>query len=541
MRSMLRASLLLAIVACGSTARRDVFDDSKDKTTGGSGADGGFGASFGDGGSSGLTVDPVNAILFIDTSTTPATPAKQAYKLVRKTAEGDEDITDKATFELEKPEIGRFTKNNFESALTLPANQPGVTSDITVRVEGGSTGARLTVVPLRRGSDTRDFFFIVPYGQAPEPTSDVLKFKTNIQAVDVAFVVDTTGSMSPEINGIRSALAGTLLSQLQTAIPSVGMAIVSHKDDSDGRQLVEVFQTITPTLSLAQSAAGRLTASGGGDTPEGQVAAMFHVLTGDAVTAVPAHTPAAGTTGGVDFRPGAVPVVVLVTDASWHDPAGGVSNSRLRGAFAAANAKFVSLTSDPDSTNEADSDSMSDSTSSNLPPSAFSGCGGQCCTGVNGAGRPTISGGRCRLNFRYAKSSPNIGSGVVDAIKAIAVGSTYDVAVIPSNDPANANGVDATKFIKALRAKDEGDASQGCPAHAATDTNGDGIKDTFTAVTVGTPVCFEVIPQSNTTAEPQPTAQFYNAFLDVVGVPGNIKLDRRKVLFLVPPAGAITK
>ena len=55
-------------------------------------------------------------------------------------------------------------------------------------------------------------------------------------------------------------------------------------------------------------------------------------------------------------------------------------------------------------------------------------------------------------------------------------------------------------------------------------------------------MCFEVIPQTNTTVEPQATAQFYNAFLDVVGVPGNIKLDQRKVLFLVPPkGGSITK
>jgi hypothetical protein len=143
------------------------------------------------------------------------------------------------------------------------------------------------------------------------------------------------------------------------------------------------------------------------------------------------------------------------------------------------------------------------------------------------------------LNFKYAKNSPNIGQGVVNAIKAIAVGSTYDVTVIPRNDPANEGGVDATKFIKALRAKDEGDPSQQCPAHPAKDTNGDGIKDTFTQVTVGTPVCFEVIPQTNTTVEPQVAAQFYNAFLDVVGVPGNVKLDERKVLFLVPPKGGV--
>lgn len=544
-------SLLLTLgfaAACGGSERPNLFEDPTTSPTGtvppGTGPDGGP-VGFGEGNTDGLVIDPSNAILFIDTATNPPTPAKQAFKVVRKSAAlGDKDVTAGATFDLEKPEIGRFTGNTFESVATLPPDPPGVTSSITVRADGGSAGGKITVVPLRRSTDQRDFFFVVPYNEPPNPQNDVLKFKTNIQSVDVAFVTDTTGSMSNEINGIKTALGGTLLTQLQAAIPSVGMSIVSHKDETDGTgELVKVLQVITPTLALAQAAAGRLGATGGGDTPEGQVPAMFHVLTGQAVTGVTAHTPPAGTTGGVDFRSGAVPVVVLITDAPWHATRGGVTTPQLNTAFTTANARFVALTSDSDSTNESQPDALSDATASNLPPSAFTGCtAGQCCTGINGAARaPTAAGGRCRLNFKYAKSSPNIGQGVVNAIKAIAVGSTYDVTVIPRNDPANANMVDATKFIKALRAKDEGDPAQGCPAHAAKDTNADGIKDTFTAVTVGTPVCFEVIPQTNTTAEPQITAQFYNAFLDVVGVPGNIKLDQRKVLFLVPPKAAVTK
>ena len=37
---------------------------------------------------------------------------------------------------------------------------------------------------------------------------------------------------------------------------------------------------------------------------------------------VPAHKPAAGTYGGVDFRYGSLPVVVMSTDGSWHDDYG---------------------------------------------------------------------------------------------------------------------------------------------------------------------------------------------------------------------------
>lgn len=547
MRRSVSFSLVLALgcaAACGGSDRPTLFDDpSANPATNPFGTvDGGpgTGPGFGDGTENGLSIDPSNAVVFIDTATNPPTPAKQTFRVVRKSAQGDKDVTAGATFEIEKPELGRFTGATFESVATLPPDPPGVTTSITVRADGGSAGGKITVVPLRRSTDQRDFFFVVPYNEAPNPQNDVLKFKTNIQSVDVAFVVDTTFSMNPEIGGIKTALAGTLLTQLQAAIPNVGMAIAHANDLDEGRDLVRVLQTITPTLALAQAAANQLRVFNGGDIPEGQVPALFHIMTGQAVTAVPAYTPPAGTTGAVNFRAGSVPVVVMISDAAWHTNRGGATLAQVQTAFTSANARFVSLTSDGPA-NENEANTLSDATASNLPPASFTGCtAGQCCTGVNNAARAPVAG-RCRLNFKYNKSSPNITAGVVNAIKAIAVGSTYDVTVIPRNDPANPNAVDATKFIKALRAKDEGDPSQGCPAHPAKDTNGDGVKDTFTAVTVGTPVCFEVIPQMNTTAEPQVTAQFYNAFLDVVGVPGNIKLDQRKVLFLVPPKAAVTK
>jgi hypothetical protein len=281
-----------------------------------------------------------------------------------------------------------------------------------------------------------------------------------------------------------------------------------------------------------------LTLGDGGDFPEGQVPAMFHVLTGNRVGVVPAVTPPMGTKGAVHFRSGAVPVVVLITDATWHDPRGGVTGAMLQSAFTTANAKFVSLASG----NENQANVLSDATKSNLPPAAFAGCAaGQCCTGVRGAARaPSGPAGSCRLNFQFS-SGNDIGPSVVSAIKAIAVGSVYDVTVRPKNDPTNPNGIDATKFIKALRAKEEGDASQGCPPHPAKDTNGDGVKDTFSQVTVGTPVCFEVIPDTNTTVEPQTEALFPKADLEVLGVPGDVKLDTRKVLFLIPPKAGGTR
>ena len=88
---------------------------------------------------------------------------------------------------------------------------------------------------------------------------------------------------------------------------------------------------------------------------------------------------------------------------------------------------------------------------------------------------------------------------------------------------------------------EEGYPASSCPPHAAKDSGGKGYKDMFTAVVVGTPVCFEVIPAMNTSVKPKAQAQFFNAFIDVLGMPGSVKLDQRKVLFLVPPADIIAK
>ena len=495
-----------------------------------------------------LTLEPKNTTVIIDSATNPATPGSAAFKI----SKSGTDLTAGATFKLKDGTLGTFNGATFTSVASLPAGTLGKSTTIQVSTPQGEAVGTLTVVQLRKTGDSRDFFFVVPFGEDPNPKSDVLKFSTNIKQADVAFVMDTTGSMSSAISNLTSALQGTLMAQLQAAIPNVGLAVVDFKDFGSGDPwAVNVRQGITTNLTLAKNAVGAMSASGGGDTPEAAAAAMQYSLLGQAMAGSPsvaAHTNAAGTFGGADFRAGSVPVIVNITDADWHDPSGGATMASLEAAFASTKAKFVNIAESGFSFGsgpEAQANTLSDATGSNVPASAFgtvSGCSaGQCCTGNSGAGRaPTGPGGTCRLNFLSSGGS-GVSTGIVKAIEAIAVGSTFDVTAKPSNDPKNPKGVDATKFIKALRAMDEGNAANGCPAAPATDTNGDGIKDTFVAMKAGTPVCFEVIPAKNNFVEPDIDPQFFNAFIDVVAVQGNLQLDKRSVLFLVPPKDASVK
>ena len=512
-----------------------------------------------------ITLTPSNATIYIDTATTPATPATQAYTAtLNLTGGGTKDVTSSVVLSVEDPSLGKFTGNTFTSVNKLPGTATGVTTVVHGSAETKQGSANLTIVALRKTGDHRDFFFVEPYKAPPTPDRDVLKFGTNIKQVDVAFSVDTTGSMGSSISNLKTSLSSTIIPAIAKAIPSVGIGVAYHDDypygghgsapcgggSLPGDVPEGTITVVTADVPTAQAAANKLETHCGSDEPEAQIPSMFQIVTGKGLTwpggSVAPHTPAPGTTGGMDFRAGSLPVVVEITDAHWHDPTfdpytdipGAPELVKdLEPAFKALNAKFIGVKDIHYATPEDQENMLSDATGSAVPPDAFGGsCGaGSCCTGNGGAGRaPSGPGGTCRLVFDITDGT-GLGDSIVKAIQAISVGSTFDVTAVASNDPANADAVDATKFIKALRAMDEGSPKDGCPAHAAKDTNGDGFKDTFLTVVVGTPVCFEVLPQENTTVPPKKIAQFFNAFIDVLGMPGAVKLDRRDVLFLVPP------
>ena len=401
------------------------------------------------------------------------------------------------------------------------------------------------------------FTFEEPYLGTPTPGRSVLPLGSSLKQVDVAVVMDTTGSMAGSISNLKSNLTTRIFPALIAAIPSVGIAVVDHKDypvspfGSSGDFPVRIIQGATTDVAKAQEAVGFYLADGGSDGPEAQIPAMFHTLTGASLRwrggELSPHVSAPGRWGGADFRPGSLAVVVEITDVDWHDAANSPYDANissppslvdLEGAFNRAGARFIDVTNGAMEAPEEQANALSDATRSNISPDAFGGkCGvAQCCTGIAGAARPPLGpSGTCRLNFLHSNGD-GVSASIVTAIQAISVGYTLDVIAIAHNDPHNADGVDATDFIRALRAIEEGDSGAGCLAHPAKDTDGDGVKDTFVSVVVGTNVCFEVLPRVNDKVKPKAVDQFFVAYIEVLGIPGSVKLDRRAVQFKVPAA-----
>jgi hypothetical protein len=133
------------------------------------------------------------------------------------------------------------------------------------------------------------------------------------------------------------------------------------------------------------------------------------------------------------------------------------------------------------------------------------------------------------------QGAPSPASVVVKLQSQIVVGPSYDVTTQIAN-ATNPGGVDATAFVESVRAMDEGVPALGCPSHAAKDITGDGVKDIFTAVVAGTPLCFEVRAKANTSVAAKPTWQSLGVEVKAIGMPGSVVLDQKAVTFVIPPS-----
>ena len=199
--------------------------------------------------------------------------------------------------------------------------------------------------------------------------------------VDVFLLFDDTGSFTSNSPIVRAAFP-QIISSLQAAMPGVdfGFGVGRFEEYANfageyaaGRPFIlnqPIVAASTPGFSLAiQSALDRTAPGYGGDTPETDFEALFQVATGRgfdgnnngttndsgaaglvytqltpgssgdvpsfaSFTVDPAGNvlPAAGTVGGVGFRPGALPIILVATDTGFaFQPAGDTTITGLNG------------------------------------------------------------------------------------------------------------------------------------------------------------------------------------------------------------------
>ncbi|MEZ4406508.1 MAG: hypothetical protein R3A52_08545 [Polyangiales bacterium] len=224
-----------------------------------------------------------------------------------------------------------------------------------------------------RSGDSRppenSLYVVLPYYPPPMTgprENREFAFSTRIRAADVFFLVDNSQSMDPVIANLRSNLSTTIVPGIQRAIPDIRVGVGSFDAMPDGTDglpgrpgdyTLWVRQAISPDVSASQTALNNMRtiaadtggAFFGGNGPECQTEASYEVIEGggtrgfetsaearisvrnaldprgngwvprvDPVTDCGSR-PEAPRYGWACFNEGRVPIIVLASDAPWHD------------------------------------------------------------------------------------------------------------------------------------------------------------------------------------------------------------------------------
>jgi hypothetical protein len=460
------------------------------------------------------------------------------------------------------------------------------------------------LVEVTLGSDPQDqfskpetlgkFYFLLPYAKPAVPTSRVLPIDTGLQKADLGFVVDTTGTMGGEIDDLKAGIA-TILAALKAQVPDVAAGVGAHDDyplDPYGIAGDRPFYLpsqkgrVTTTQADTVAALTALTLHNGQDGPESQIAGMWRALTNDWLqwpgTLVQPDSIPFDRFGSLAFRKNALPILVEITDAAFHNgkragapaslhdpysfnqqaPYKAPTVDTLVAAMGSTGARIIGIASDDGARTGDPYEDMaylSDATGSLVPTSAFGGT--TCNTALGGLplGSPDGPNGTCRLVFDIKKNGVGLTERLVDGVKALIKSLTMDVRVVAiADEPDSSNGfVDSVDtFVEYVEVSlsggdDPTDPAKPCVVLApqkvldawmgpkGMSPGGDTYWDTVLAVLAQTKICYNVKVIDNTTIPQTDSVQVFHAVLQVRAKNGKspIELDfgaARDVLFLVP-------
>ena len=127
----------------------------------------------------------------------------------------------------------------------------------------------------------------------------------------------------------------------------------------------------------------------------------------------------------------------------------------------------------------------------------------------------------------FATETGLVAETIETAIDTVVLARRQTVGLLIEDDPRDA--VDATAFVSHIEVNS---TAPGCSAGASSDTDGDGLDDTFTDVVPGDTVCFDVVAATNGSAPATDAPQLFPVAVTAFG--DGAPLDRARVVFIVP-------
>ncbi|MCS6856745.1 MAG: hypothetical protein NZM37_03445 [Sandaracinaceae bacterium] len=422
----------------------------------------------------------------------------------------------------------------------------------------------------------RHFYLVLPYGDPP--VERTLEFSTTIRVADVFFVTDTTGSMGGTLENVKRTVAGPggLIERIVAAIPDawVGggqfddMPFGTYGAPPDEPFIRAITMTPPERASEVQAAFNRIELHGGGDRPESATQALWQIMTGEGNTwRGPGGFWGGGTStytirhyagdcldghwGAPCFRPGALPIVVMFTDACSHngppdddpscDPYMGITPPPARWVdmvelMRRKGARFVGI--------NASTDPAESCRRVPLMPGGQGPCWFLYRTAVE-TGTVDFEGNALIYDLPNTAGHREFAETVAGAIERVATRVPIDVDTAARDDPSDPERVDARRFIKrrtpacnparpgAPPTRDCWDAPAGVPRESAV-AHFD--LSTFYGVVPGARVRFRITFQNDFYVNLGQQAKVFIAFIDV-RAGGGVVLDTRQV-FIVVPAGS---
>ena len=342
------------------------------------------------------------------------------------------------------PAVYGMTPRSIERyGLTTHVEVPDLV-DIDAReiINTSSLKPAKTTVKLKAG-DSREMQYRFDLPANPTP-------------LDVFFLVDTSDSMDSSIAGLRNGMQRIINALAKSKIDvQFGLGeikdypIPGYGDPTAGDFPYRLNRAIGPPDASLEAALQELEASGGGrlDYEESQLTGLYQATTGEGEPGCAAKVtdqgqPCVPPNQGANFREGAVPVIVNITDYGFHDQAGHPSPpfDQVAGALNAQDIRQVGLAVFG---SQGIDQAVNDLTEMARATSAVAPEGGVDCDGNDSIDIPEGQPLVCEITDMETSGVLNLAPAIIATVKAVA----QDVSVELVTSDAKKKVVDVGRAI----------------------------------------------------------------------------------------------
>ena len=384
------------------------------------------------------------------------------------------------------------------------------------------------------------------------------------RVLDLHMSVDTTASMTGEIDELQQSLRTQVMPLLRMQVADVSFGASKFEDfpfppfgtpanEASGIPADTPFALLSPITSDEARVVSAIAAldqplGAGGDLPEAGAEALYEIATGEGYSAdgeqiiAPFPHQAAvggGRIGGVGFREGALRAVLHVTDAPAHDPVdysdvfpGTHDLDQAADALKAIDVKLIGIVSACRGSNK-DCDPAEYEIArrqlehlATVTGAVVDATDGSCPFGIGGAALPA-DGDRCPLVFDITPNGEGLSNTLIDAVASLLDGTRFHVvSAFAAEDPIG--------FVASVEPIEPDHASGETPPaidDLLPEAHPDGRPDSFVEVASRSPIAFKLVLRNEAIA-PSDVEQHFRVVVEVRG--DDLLLERRTIRIAIP-------